>query len=54
MRRITPRTVTSRAALEKEIEAGIVRGWHVSIGENAEERPSQWKSLSAWPATLSF
>jgi DNA-binding IclR family transcriptional regulator len=36
MRRITPRTVTSRAALEKEIEAGIVRGWHVSIGENAE------------------
>lgn len=36
MRRITARTITSRAALEKEIEAGIARGWHVSVGENAE------------------
>lgn len=36
MRRLTPRTITSRAALEKEIEAGIARGWHCSIGENAK------------------
>lgn len=36
MKRITSRTVTSRVALEKEIDAGIARGWHVSVGENAE------------------
>ncbi len=36
MRKLTARTITSRATLEKEIEAGIAKGWHVSVGENAE------------------
>lgn len=32
--KITPRTITQRSALEKELQAGMQRGWHVSRGEN--------------------
>lgn len=32
--KITPRTITQRAALEKELQVGIKRGWHISRGEN--------------------
>lgn len=32
--KITPRTIMQRGALEKELLAGIKRGWHISRGEN--------------------
>lgn len=32
--RLTGRTICSYAALEREIERGIERGWHISRGEN--------------------
>lgn len=34
LQKITPRTITQRTALEKELQAGIKRGWHISRGEN--------------------
>lgn len=34
---ITPNTLTSREALETDIEAGNQRGWHRSVGENVED-----------------
>lgn len=34
---LTPRTIVDRIALERDIEAGIVRGWHCSQGENVAD-----------------
>lgn len=34
LRRLTPRTITNRVALARDIEKGIKRGWHISRGEN--------------------
>jgi IclR family transcriptional regulator, acetate operon repressor len=34
---LTPRTIVKREALEREIEAGVARGWHVSLGENVAD-----------------
>jgi DNA-binding IclR family transcriptional regulator len=32
--KLTPRTLTNKAALEADIQTGIRRGWHISRGEN--------------------
>jgi DNA-binding IclR family transcriptional regulator len=34
---LTSRTITERDALEREIEKGNARGWHVSLGENVAD-----------------
>ena len=37
LKKLTPRTITDVAALERDIEQGIARGWQVSHGENVAD-----------------
>ena len=35
--RITPNTITRRSALEKDLAAGLARGWAMTRGENVPD-----------------
>jgi DNA-binding IclR family transcriptional regulator len=37
LKKLTPRTITDASGLERDIEQGLARGWHVSRGENVAD-----------------
>lgn len=37
LKKLTPRTITDISTLERDIEEGIERGWHISHGENVAD-----------------